>query len=541
MGVTEERVTKQLTFARNASGLTRGLSLIDVFGMGIIDILPLYGIWFMFMAGLALFTGANLFISLGITAITFGVASPIMWGVLGGSMPRSGGDYVYNSRILHPSIALAASMGMILGQFYWNIYMATWITQPSLQMLGQFMGWPGLVNFAESKWGTFACAIVLYIVAFCMVGFSMRVFKAVQRPILLISLLTTAICFLPMLFTSKGAFIANWNAAAAHYGSLNYSSFVAAAEKANGAAFPTTWNWGDTIGGFTAVFMLVIYAWCSVYVGGEVKKPSRSIMMANALGGFVTVALAFLFLFGAYHVAESKFLIAAAQTEYNGGLAGYNFPWASGVLGISFVASGFNRVIGILLSLTWLISTIAIFGVIMTYVSRVLFAWGMDRMGPKFFADVSHRYGTPIKALLFATVICGTFTAAYILWLQNALTGLFASGLMLVTVFLVTAISAIVFPYRKRVRGIWESSPFYGWRLARVPVITIAGVVYLSYLVILIYYSFFNSKTRDVTGRSIFTFVAVWVIGVAWYFFWAWRSKKREIDVGQSFEMLPPE
>ena len=396
-------MAEELAFARKASGLTRGLSMYDAFGMGLINILPLYAIWFMFMAGLGIFAHANLFISVAITAVTLGIASPIVWGVMAGSMPRSGGDYVYNSRIIHPIVGMAASFGMVLGQMYWNIYMATWITDFFLVPLGQFMGWPGLVTFAETKWATFLFSVLLFVTAFCIVAFGMNIFKKVQKPIVIITLVTTTVCFIPLLLVSKATFAANWNAAAAKYDSLDYTSFIKAVEAASGAAFTGGWTWHDTIGAFTATFMLVVYAYIIAYVGGEIKRPDKSIMGANFLGGAVTVALAFLFLFGAYHAAESRFLISAAFNEFNGGVEGYNLPWSSGVMGLVFTASGFNRVVGAAMALTWLLSTVAIFAVILTFVQRVIFAWGMDRMGPKWFTDISPRYATPMKGFLFVT------------------------------------------------------------------------------------------------------------------------------------------
>ena len=534
-------MAEELAFARKASGLTRGLSMYDAFGMGLINILPLYAIWFMFMAGLGIFAHANLFIAVAITAVTLGIASPIVWGVMAGSMPRSGGDYVYNSRIIHPIVGMAASFGMVLGQMYWNIYMATWITDFFLVPLGQFMGWPGLVTFAETKWATFLFSVLLFATAFCIVAFGMSIFRKIQRPIVVITLITTTACFIPLLLVSKATFAANWNAAAAKYDSLDYASFVKAVEAASGAAFTGGWTWHDTIGAFTATFMLVVYSYIIAYVGGEIKRPDKSIMGANFLGGGVTVALAFLFLFGAYHAAESRFLISAAFNEFNGGVEGYNLPWSSGVMGLVFTASGFNRVVGAAMALTWLLSTVAIFAVILTFVQRVIFAWGMDRMGPKWFTDISPRYATPMKGFLFVTIVSAAFSGAYILWLQSALAGLVAAGMMTVSVFLTTAISAIIFPFRKRVKSIWDSSPFSNWKLLGVPVITIAGVVYLVYILILLYFAFVAPETRDLTGKNLFVFAAIWALGVVWYFFWRHRSLQHHIDVSMTFEELPPE
>ena len=52
-------------------------------------------------------------------------------------MPRAGGEYVYNSRILHPAIALGAVFANIVAVFYWNWYIATWLGVPALQLFGQ--------------------------------------------------------------------------------------------------------------------------------------------------------------------------------------------------------------------------------------------------------------------------------------------------------------------------------------------------------------------------------------------------------------------
>jgi len=110
-----------------------------------------------------------------------------------------------------------------------------------------------------------------------------------------------------------------------------------------------------------------------------------------------------------------------------------------------------------------------------------------------------------------------------------------------VSVFLVTAISAAIFPYRKRARGIWESSPYSRWKFLGVPVVTIAGIVYLVYVAILLYYAFISEKTRDLTGKNLIIFVAIWVVGILWYVFWKSRSRRQDINIDIAFKELPPE
>lgn len=534
-------MSEELTFSRKASGLTRGLNTYDAFGVGLFVILPTYVIWWLVMAGFGLFPGANLYITVAITAVFLAVPSAIVWGILGGSMPRSGGDYVYNTRVIIPLIGMVASMGMFLGQLYWNIYQATFITQPALQLIGQIMGWQGLVDFANSKSATFVCAVGVYAIAFCIVGFGMRYYKAVQRPLIVITLASTAICLIALLFTSKAVFVGDWNAAATNYHSLSYSAFVAAVEKANGGLFPTTWTWSATFAAMTASCLLVLYGYVSNYVGGEVKRPSKSIMTANFLAGMVTIALAILCLVALNHIADSRFLMATQYNVLNGPVKGYSFPWDTSLNGLVFMGSGFNRAIGLLWAVTWILTTITIFAAILLFMQRAIFAWGMDNMGPKWFAEISGRWTTPIKGYLFLAIISCAFTVVYILWLQSNLAGLVGTGMALVTIFLITGVSAIIIPYRKRVRHIWESSPYRTWKVLGVPIVTVAGVFYVAYILLLIYYAYFDSRTRDATGKNIFSFAAVWVFGVAWYFYWRRVAKRREVSTEAMFRELPPE
>ena len=108
-------------------------------------------------------------------------------------------------------------------------------------------------------------------------------------------------------------------------------------------------------------------------------------------------------------------------------------------------------------------------------------------------------------------VIFAVGVAVYVLWLTSSLSGLIGGGMQFVSVFLVTGISALLFPYRKRVRGIWEASPYHTWKIAGIPLVTIGGVLYLTFIVTFLYFSFIDPTSRDVTGKNLFVFAAAWV------------------------------
>ena len=91
-------MAEELAFARKASALVRGLSMTDAFAVGFMNQGITPSIWLIFTLGLGTFLGGNLVLAAVISLIMAGIGFPIVWGVLGGSMPRSGGEYIYNSR-----------------------------------------------------------------------------------------------------------------------------------------------------------------------------------------------------------------------------------------------------------------------------------------------------------------------------------------------------------------------------------------------------------------------------------------------------------
>jgi len=89
-------------FARKANGLTREASLLDTTYSGIMNNAVPVCLWFV-LASFAWLPGAHLGPASAITLFLVGYGLALVWGVLGGSMPRSGGSYVYNLRIIQPS------------------------------------------------------------------------------------------------------------------------------------------------------------------------------------------------------------------------------------------------------------------------------------------------------------------------------------------------------------------------------------------------------------------------------------------------------
>ena len=542
---------EELAYARKASGLVRGLSFWDVLGIGLAFLTPIYAIWYVIGFSLSVYPRAQLVIAILISVATIVWASPIVWGVLGGTMPRSGGEYVYNSRIITPAVALGASFAAIMAQFYWNLFNASLVASPSLAILGQYLGWSSFTNYVTSKAGATTISIIGFVVAFFIVGFGMKFFHRISLYVVGIIIGGVVIMNLMLTFSSHAGFVRSWDAQAAKYHSVTYHAFVAAAGKAAGSPMPHTWSWGDTFGATAGVFMLVIWAFGIAYVGGEVKRPDKTVMMAQWVAVLTPVILCLWAVLALGHLVDFSFLRAAAYQDYRvayGGTptGGYTLPYATSYMSLVYIAAKANPVMAVVISVTFLVNVLWLLTVALIMCQRAMFAWGMDRMGPRWFTSISPRFASPIGMYALVAGISAFMSIAYWYLFPSILSGLVATGMQLVSVFAVTAISAILLPYRKKVAHIWDASPYRRWTLLGVPVLTYAGVVYLAYVIALIYFAFFDTKSRELgfafTGKAVFLMIGAWAAGIAWYYVWKYKSTRAGVDVAHlTYGELPPE
>lgn len=289
------------------------------------------------------------------------------------------------------------------------------------------------------------------------------------------------------------------------------------------------------------MFPIVMWAWCISYVAGEIKTPNKAVFVASLTTIGVSSLLAIEALLGYGHMLGTEFQRAAAWNAFNGPVEGYTLPWDTSINGLVFMAWGQNAAIAVLYTATWVVAVVLMMVAITVFMQRVVFAWSMDRMAPRFLSEISPRYAAPMKGFAF---LCGFGIVTMIIYtlVSGRITGsLVATGMIISTVFIATGISAIVFPYRKRCAAIWKASPYSQSKLFGIPVITIGGVAYVAFLSVLLYFQFVDSRTREITGTNLVLFLGIWAFGVAWYFIWRSRSRKAHLDVNLTMKELPPE
>ncbi len=104
-------------------------------------------------------------------------------------MPRSGGEYIYNSRIIHPIVGIAESFGNAFVMIFWVYVLAPWIADPGLVILAEYQGWAWLYDPATGaffgglsyEWGVFVVATVANVLALLTMIFGVKIFATIQK------------------------------------------------------------------------------------------------------------------------------------------------------------------------------------------------------------------------------------------------------------------------------------------------------------------------------------------------------------------------
>jgi amino acid transporter len=106
--------------------------------------------------------------------------------------------------------------------------------------------------------------------------------------------------------------------------------------------------------------------------------------------------------------------------------------------------------------------------------TRVIFAAAFDRILPERVADVSERRHVPVWALLLMLVPAVVVSGLYA-YTSSFRTYILDAALVIAVTFLGTSIAAIVLPWRKK--RLYESSPLARYKVAGIPLISIAGTI----------------------------------------------------------------
>jgi APA family basic amino acid/polyamine antiporter len=526
--MTEKRAP---VFVREATGLVRSLSLFDAFFSNLAIINVASALTFPVLLIAFSFPGASIPLSVLITLFPI-LLYNLLYSSFSKMMPRSGGDYVFISRGLSPILGFAANFSFVMWNVFWIAVYSNWVSTiglgPLLYTLGLESGSQYLIGLggqlATPLYGFIIGTVVIVIIAAFSIISTKNILK-LQNALVVIGIIGVLLGLgIPLVYPS------NFAVSISRFAS--YETIVNAGP-ANGYT-PSGFSFSDTILATGLVALTMLFGQFTVYVGGEVKKPAKTLPTSIVLTTLVTAAALML---GGY-IVQNVFGTAfsgAIQAVYYGGSSTYPFQVAPYYNFLVSLMSG-NAAAIVLIGLSFALWTMsgAIFNLIAN--SRCVMAWSFDRLFPSAFAYVSDRFGTPSYSILFNAV-----GAELLLFLYSFYVSIvsFMAGTTLgyLLTFGSTAVAGIIIPFRRR--AIYENAKLK--TLLGIPVISLSGVGTLAYFVVLGYALITNSTFGVNSPQSLLAIAAFWIVGIFIGAIFYYYGQSRGIEIRRALEDIPPE
>jgi amino acid transporter len=521
-----------MTFSRRATGLVREASLWDVLAFNINMQNVYIGVVFSLLLIPPLYPGANIYVA---TLLALAISLPVSWvyAKLAGVYPRSGGDYVYVSRIVHPALGFTSNLSYcIWGTFYIGVsgvFLGIYGIAPLLRVLGAWTTNTSIADagnwFAEPT-GNFVMAVGLIAVFTAIFIFGgMRAYFRLQSVAFVIASVCLAALIIWGLLASRSSALGNLDHQIGALGGKPLAPLAVGGEhhafSLKETIFAAIWPW--------LAFNSAIY---STYMGGEVKQADRT-QVAGIMGALVWCGA---WMMAATWAMEKLFGNTFWANLGNADPATFGLsttPTFGEISGYSVGSAVFAMVLMVGFAL-WTYVWIAPYTILVT---RSALAWSLDRLGPAKLAEVSPRWHSPVWALLTIFVIgCGT-SALYAFEHLSVLTGTIG----LTASMIVVAIAGALLPYRQR--ELWRSSPARG-RLGGLPTITVISLAAIPPLLLIEWALIADVNSgASLSGNPVRLAVVVGIFLVGLPIYYAIRAvqRRRGIDVDLAYKEIPPE
>ena len=516
-------------FLRKATGLVKGWSKFDAFLYSFMSVnFVTLGLFFAFSV-LAFVPSGQILPALLISGV-FVTFLVVTYAGLISVMPRAGGDYVWQSRVLGGGIAFVLAVtGWWFILWYWAPVYANILNVEVFQPLAAVLGLDGLTDFLAKDIGLFTVAIVTVGLAAVLVSLGMEGYARIQKFCFYLGLAGLAVIFLVMLFGSRSGFESAFNQEASNLFGTSGNAYRQTIELGQ------TNNAGPIVPdlGFTPFFgdsLLLIPFLCfwilwpnwGATLYGEVRGASdfRRVMSGMMWGLWVTVAIAFVFV-----LLSAKFFgwefFNAANLNYWATVYGFGdaaIPiWSYPPMLASFYFH--NEAIQAIIVLVFGAWFLGWAGTLFLSSTRVIFAAAFDRILPEKVADVSERRHVPYWALLLMLVPSIVVSWLYV-YTSDFATFILDATLVIAVTFFGTSIAAMILPYRKK--RLYENSPIARYKVAGIPLITITGAITAAFLGFNLYHWFTNdlyavNNSTSLWFMAIMYLLALVIYVVAWF------------------------
>jgi basic amino acid/polyamine antiporter, APA family len=567
------RGTTPKLFVRQSSGLVRNVSVTNALFFNVAAFvgvgLTLYPI-FSSLAGVPVWKhGLSAYGWAAVIAGLFCILLALIFASLTSVMPRSGGDYVFSSRILHPFLGWMESWTLVIasiliiafevplvlrnlqisariigigagGHFFQNAN--TWFTDSS----GAITGLPGFV----------AALVVLLVIA----GVCVLPTRSFHRVVTTLAGYGVA-CFFAMfvfglLATSRSDFEANLpkftgGQTATQIAATGQGTFIGGGHGFLSDIFSTSV--------FPLVLSILLFQYIgfqySAYIAGEVRGNVRRGVLIALLGALTVGVLAN----SVYVDAFSNHLGFGTNVSWGAGYWGFNEKLSALPLGqpnsmplLATVANDGLWPLWALISFGGVIFPFLLCPVYINFISRMQLAWSLDRQMPEWFGAVNERLRAPLNAIIATLGLTALF-----LFFQSfkALPTIFAttehklnlagtawfSITMAVLTWTLPGVNAILVRFRRP--DLVRNAPFS----KALPWIGLAWLVFPVWIYV---FAVVKPIVNALKGTSALTYLETngildaalfYVLGLVIFFIMRARARAKGVDEKMLFTELPPD
>lgn len=533
-------------FTRRSSGLVRELSLVDTAWYGILAAGALFGLIYVFPGPQSFLPGLSVPLS-ALFAVVLMVPVYALYAGLGSAMPRMGGDYLYQSRALHPAVGFTFT-------FAWEVFL--WVTftttgalvvsdlglSPLLYNLGLVWSSHGLI--AAGEWlatpdGILTVTLVIIALAFMTTIAGLAFYRKIQRWVLIPTIIVSNLVLLILLLASHGSFISHFNSwHQKAIGVPNYYSKVQATAAKGGFKNP-----GFSLKNSILFLSVTGLIWYVVFAAqgllGEAKQANNykklftAFLMGGAYVGIVAWILPTLLFQNmvsshfmnayAYVVAEGKSLTPVGATIPGFAMMLTSSPIILILLSLGFISVGYYFATCVFLNMT-----------------RVMTAMSMDRTLPAWFSKVSERWHAPTSAAVFYLLLAIALNLLF-RWDKSVETPMVYGGAFTsVGVIAVTGLAGVLFVYKAK--AIYDVAPVARYKFLGLPLIAVTGAItFLAAGAVTAMNLIYPELGFTTTAARLLLLLSL-VVSAVWFFgYRAYQRRAKGVDIDLAFRQVPPE
>jgi basic amino acid/polyamine antiporter, APA family len=529
-------------FLRKATGLVRGWNVRDsmIYAVLATNFVTL-GIYEFTFAGPA-FPEGQLITAVIISGIWVSFLVIAYTGLIV-TIPRAGGDYVWQTRIL------GSGLGFVMAATGW--WFILWLWAPiygnilAVQLFEPLWAtlkwtWPaGGAAWFGTKNGIFVVTLITIALAGLLVSIGMAGYARVQRYCFIGGMIGFLVVVLLLLFNSHASFISSFNREAVNlFGVHNaYAATNAAAVKAGYTTSSLGFGpLGPTMLLVPAMMFFILWPNWGATLYGEIRGASdfRRVFSGMFFGLWITVALTVIFLLLVNKTIGWGFYQNLNSLDYNltpqFGIWPYPFMFAGWLVH----NTAFQVVLILVLSL-WFFGWV---GTLFLSSTRVIFAAAFDRVLPDRAAEVSEKRKVPLYSLILMLLPAVGLAAIYS-YSTTFRTYTLDATLVIAVTYLFSSFAVVILPWRKP--DLWRASPASKVKVLGVPIVPVSGLITMGLLIFCLVEWFSNDLYFVNNNSSLVYMGAMYVLAIVLYISARLIRSRQGIDLGLINKEIPVE